>query len=115
MWDKVKRDAVDDVVLAIMIEEARRGDFYNFEGWMCAICYISIDKHRYLNFLDSKEGAAARDAFLVSHRETYDHNQMVGPFWDELDAEKTDVIYHWLWERKEQSDIALGKHRRSRK
>jgi len=114
-WDKAKRDVVDDAILAIMTEEAHRGDFYNFEGWMCAICYVGLDKARYLNFLDSKAGEAARDYFLVSHRNAYDYGRMEGPFWDELDVKKTSVVFNWLLERKEESDVALGRHRRSRR
>ena len=114
-WDEAKRVSVDNVIFAIMKEEARRQEYYNFEGWMCAICNINVDKTRYLDFLDSEAGQNARDSFLVSHRSAYTHKCLQGEFWDELDAEKTNVVYQWLLERKDVSDIALGRHRRAQR
>lgn len=112
-WDREKREVVDDAIFAIMSEEARRQNFYSFEGWMCAICNIDIDKTRYLEFLDSEKGVEARDDFFIAHRDDYEHKRMEGPFWDELGVEKTQFIYDWLLERKTESDIALSRHRKS--
>jgi len=114
-WSDEKQSTVDDAIFHIMTEEALKKDFFSFEGWMVAICHISLDKKRYLDFLDSEDGAEARDSFLVTHRDTYKHGRMKGPFWDELDVENTTVIYNWLALRKEQSDIALGKDRRRKR
>jgi len=114
-WGLAKRETVGDAILAIMGEDARRKDFFNCAGWMTAICYINIDKKRYLDFLDSDEGKDARDYFLVHQRDAYEYGRMKGAFWDELAVEQTDVIYQWLVLRKKQSDIALGKHRRRRR
>lgn len=114
-WDEVKRLAVDEVIFAIMKEEVSREDYYSFEDWMCAICNINVDKKRYLDFLDSEAGRKARDAFLVTHRNSYEYQRMEGPFWDELGTTKTNVIYQWLLDRKVESDIAIGKHRRAQR
>ena len=114
-WPEVQRRFVDEAIYQIMIEEARRKDFYSFSGWMCAICNINLDKNRYLDFLDSDAGSEARDDFMVNEREAYKHGRMEGPFWDELDVEKTSPIYEWLVARKDQSNIALGKHRRAQR
>ena len=113
VWDQSKQIAVDDAIFAITSEEARQKDDYSFGGWMIAICYINLDKKRYLDLLDSDLGNYVRDAFLVSHRDAYKYGRMKGPFWDELDIEKTSSIYEWLVARKEESNIALGKHRRA--
>ena len=114
-WTEVQRNLIDEVIYQIMIDEARRKAFYSFSGWMCAICYINLDKKRYLDFLDSDEGSEVRDYFFVDqrkrHTNAYKYGRMKGSFWDELDVEKTNQIYEWLVSRKNQSDIALRKSR----